>query len=352
MRSRAGTGVLAAAPLAAVLAAVAAGVAGGSFVVAVLVGLAVLLVAGLQVLVIVHLRRLRRRLDQVARGLGVAPKASFATQAAKSRDRAAQATEDAAATVWVGALPVPPVHLRFMGESDERFVATARTLAAVLGHSGLQPGSDVLDVGCGYGRLAVGLLDDRSFTGTYLGFDILPRHVAWCANVITAADQRFAFRHLDLLNQRYNPTGTLDPSEATFPADDSSVDVCALFSVFTHLYRPTVERYLGEIARVLRPDGTAATSWLLFDDERLADVVADSSHYPLRLVGVDGSRYMEADDPLRAIGFPEQDVVAMAGKAGLSVDRIERGYWATGVPESDASQFQDLVVLRRASGTG
>jgi SAM-dependent methyltransferase len=347
MRSRVGLIVLLAAPAAAVLAAVAAGVAGGSFVVALLVGLAVLLVGGLQVLVLVHLRRLRRRLDQVARGLGVANRASFAGQAASPRNRAAQANSDAAATVWVGALPVPPMHLRFMGESDERFVTTARTLAGVLRRNGLQARSDVLDVGCGYGRLAVGLLDDQDFAGTYLGFDILPRHVAWCANVITPADGRFTFKHLDLLNQRYNPTGSMDPSTATFPAADASVDLCALFSVFTHLYRPTVERYLAEIARVLRPGATAATSWLLFDDDRLAEVVSDSSHYPLRLVGVDGSRYMEADDPLRAIGFPQDDVLAMAAKAGLAVERVERGYWPTGKAQSPEQEFQDLVVLRK-----
>jgi SAM-dependent methyltransferase len=193
----------------------------------------------------------------------------------------------------------------------------------------------------------VGLLDRSDFTGTYLGFDILPRHVAWCSNVITKADPRFRFRHLDLLNQRYNPTGAMDPSEAVFPSGDASIDLCALFSVFTHLYRPTVERYLQEIARVLRPGGCAVTSWLLFDDERLATVASDSSAYPLRLRGDDGSRFMLAEDPLRAIGFPQDDVVEMVAKAGLQVASIERGYWDTGAADGPTSQFQDLVILRR-----
>lgn len=347
MRNRVGLVVLAAAPVAALLAGVAALVAGGSLVVAILVAVAVGLLGGLQALVIVHLRRLRRRLDQVGRSLSAPGKATFAALAAGDRQRAAQAEQDAKATLWDGRLPIPPMHLRFMTESDERFVVTARSLAAAVASSGLRPESDVLDVGSGYGRLAVGLLDRSDFTGTYLGFDILPRHVAWCSSVITKADPRFRFRHLDLLNQRYNPNGTMDPSEAVFPAPDSSVDLCALFSVFTHLYRPTVERYLHEISRVLRPGGCAVTSWLLFDDQRLATVTSDSSAYPLRLRGDDGSRFMVAEDPLRAIGFPQDDVLEMAVKAGLQVERVERGFWDTGVADQPTSQFQDLVILRR-----
>jgi SAM-dependent methyltransferase len=347
MRNRLGDLVLAAPAAAAVMAAGAAGLAGASFAVCVLVAGTVGALGALQALVVVHLRRLRRRLDQVARELGAPVKATFASVAAGQRQREAHAQQDAAGTVWAGALPIPPLHLRFMTESEERFIATARSLAGTLADAGLEPESDVLDVGSGYGRLAVGLLDRIDFTGTYLGFDILARHVAWCANVITKADGRFQFSHLDLLNQRYNPTGALDPAEAVFPAADESVDVCALFSVFTHLYRPTVERYLQEITRVLRPGGIAVTSWLLFDDDRLASVTSDTSSYPLRLHGDDGSRFMLAEDPLRAIGFPQQDVEAMAAKAGLRVVRVERGNWDTGGADQTTSQFQDLVIMSR-----
>ena len=349
MRSRVGDVVLAAPAVAALLAGGAAAAAGASFAVCVLTAAAVAVLAGLQVLVVIHLRRLRRRLDQVAQQLGAPVKATFAATAAGRRQRETQAQQDAATTVWVDALPIPPMHLRFMTESDERFIATARTLAATVADAGLEPTSDVLDVGSGYGRLAVGLMDRSDFTGTYLGFDILPRHVGWCSRVITNADQRFQFRHLDLRNERYNPTGVMDPAQAVFPAEDSSVDVCALFSVFTHLYRPTVERYLEQIARVLRPGGIAVTSWLLYDDDRLAAVTSDASAYPLRLRGDDGSRFMLAEDPLRAIGFPQADVEAMAGKAGLQVARVERGNWDSGGADTSRSQFQDLVVLRSAT---
>ena len=348
MRNRVGSVVAVAPAAAALLAGAAAAAAGGSLAVCVLTAAAVAVLAALQVLVVVHLRRLRRRLDQVAHQLGPA-KATFAAAAAGQRQRETQAQQDAAATVWADGLPIPPMHLRFMTESDERFIATARTLAATLAGAGLEPNSDVLDVGSGYGRLAVGLMDRTDFTGTYLGFDILPRHVGWCSKVITHADQRFQFRHLDLMNERYNPTGVMDPAQAVFPAPDGSVDVCALFSVFTHLYRPTVERYLEQIARVLRPGGVAVTSWLLYDDDRLATVTSAQSAYPLRLLGDDGSRFMLAEDPLRAIGFPQDDVEAMAGKAGLQVARVERGNWDSGGADTSRSQFQDLVVLRSAA---
>ncbi|HEY7859270.1 MAG TPA: class I SAM-dependent methyltransferase [Candidatus Nanopelagicales bacterium] len=360
---------------AAVLAGGAAAVAGVAALSSILVGLAVLLLAGLQVIVVLNLRRTSRQLNQVARAIEAATRTGSegllsdpSRQSAEqlradvaptnagsegllsdpSRQWAEQLRADVATTTWNGRLPVPPQTIRFMQDTDASFVTTARTLVAVLARNGLHDTSDVLDVGCGYGRLAVGLLDRQEFTGTYLGFDILRRHIAWCSAVVTNVDPRFVFALLDVRNERYNPEGTLDPATTPFPAASASIEVCALFSVFTHLYRSTVEHYLSEIARALRPGGVAVTTWLLFDDERLAAVASDDSEYPLRLQGTDGTRFMLAEDPLRAIGYPTQDVVTMARKAGLEVVEVELGYWVEGhTADANGREFQDMVTLRR-----
>jgi SAM-dependent methyltransferase len=335
--------VPAAAVAAGVLAGVAAVAAGASAVVVVSAALAVLLLGGLQVLVIQHLRRLQRRVDRIDRALD---KARWTTQGGSTEPVAG----DVGASKWVGGVPLPPDLLRFMREDDAKFLATGDQLASLLAANGLTANSSVLEAGCGYGRLAVGLLRRRDFDGSYLGFDILPRHMAWCTGTISKVNNRYIFKHLDLFNDRYNPSGSLDPDVAEFPAADGSFDVCALFSVFTHLFQPTVEHYLNEIARVLRPGGIAVTTWLVFDEERLPEVVSDSAAYPLRLEHADGSRFMLAEDPLRAIGFDRDAVVAMANKAGLDVSSIELGYWAggkTGV--RPGAEFQDVVVLAKPS---
>ena len=335
--------VPAAAVAAGVLAGVATGVAGAGAVASLCVAAAVLLLGGLQVLVVEHLRRVRRRLDRMDRNMD---KARWTTQGSG----ATAGDGDLAATKWVDGIPLPPDQLRFMRETDEKFLTTADQLARLLLANGLQADSSVLDAGCGYGRLAVGLLRSGDFAGSYLGFDILPRHIAWCNATIGRVSTRYTFKHLDLLNQRYNPTGLLDADVAEYPAADGSFDMCALFSVFTHLYRPTVEHYLNEIERVLRPGGVAVTSWLVFDDERLPEVVSDSAAYPLRLEHADGSRYMLEEDPLRAIGFERDAVAAMAGKAGLEVASIELGYWAGGkIGVKPGAEFQDIVILTKPS---
>jgi SAM-dependent methyltransferase len=230
-----------------------------------------------------------------------------------------------------------------MGEDDEQLLRVGAELAGLLAERGLQPTSSVLDVGCGYGRLALGILHATDHRGAYLGFDILHRHITWCQESITAAYPNFRFRRLDIRNERYNPEGTIDPTSAVFPADSGSVDICAVFSVFTHLYRSVVERYLAEIRRVLRPGAVAVTTWFLFDDARLSAVISASAAYPMIHTLDEATRYASDEDPLRAIAFEEGLVRTLIRQAGLEVAVLEHGTWA-GAP---GRVFQDLVVMRR-----
>lgn len=178
-------------------------------------------------------------------------------------------------------IPLPPVNLRFMREDDTRLVTQGQELGRLLFMHGLPAEGTLLDIGCGYGRLAIGLLHDDLFRGRYIGFDILGRHIGWCRQNLSKVDRRYRFVHLDALNERYNPKGTLDPDALTFPAPAGTVDLACAFSVFTHLYRPTIQRYLAEVERVLRPGGVAVTTWLLFDAARMDAVKADAASYPM-----------------------------------------------------------------------
>src|SRR5690349_1101666 len=73
---------------------------------------------------------------------------------------------------------VPPRRLQFVGAGD--FAATGDEF---LGHlvdlAGLEPTSDVVDIGCGIGRIARPLAGYLT-TGSYAGFDVDPRGIAWC----------------------------------------------------------------------------------------------------------------------------------------------------------------------------
>ncbi|UCA50521.1 class I SAM-dependent methyltransferase [Streptomyces sp. WA6-1-16] len=50
---------------------------------------------------------------------------------------------------------------------------------------GVGPAHDVLDAGCGAGRIAVPLTDVLGEKGSYLGFDIVPHAIEWCSSAMT-----------------------------------------------------------------------------------------------------------------------------------------------------------------------
>lgn len=86
----------------------------------------------------------------------------------------------AAVAVFVGwglasrrrSLPCP-VWLRWMVELDNPFTRTNRA-AVIVGHLGVRPGMEVLDVGCGPGRLAVPLARAVGDGGRVVAMDIQP----------------------------------------------------------------------------------------------------------------------------------------------------------------------------------
>lgn len=173
----------------------------------------------------------------------------------------------------------------------------------VLEDWGLTASSDVLEIGCGNGRLAYELADVL-VSGTYTGFDIGADPIAWLSATYTPVLPSFRFDHLDVANPRWRPDGGTAADELVFPYPDDAFDMVVVFDVFMHLRLPAVANYLREIARVLRPGARAVTTWKVI------------------LPGDD--RPMWGDRPYVPIGggvhtrFPERDGYAMAFDADLA----------------------------------
>jgi len=171
---------------------------------------------------------------------------------------------------------------------------------------------------------------------------VINGHVTWAAQHLAPVAAGFTFAHLDVINDRYNPKGTVAPESARFPARGAQFDFCCLFSIFTHFYKEDIQHYLYEIRRVLKPGGLVVATWFLYDDERLPKAIG-SPVYPMAHRLDEVTIYKEPSDPLRAIAFDENHVRTIVKNAGLEVVRIDRGKWAG----EEAVEFQDFVILRR-----
>lgn len=148
-----------------------------------------------------------------------------------------------------GATAIPPAELRFnvvgpvsipaflaggmqIVDDMERVLRSASTSLAQC--------RDLLDFGCGCGRLPLAL-QQRWRDLNVAGCDVDERAIRWCqAN----------------LAGRYVINGALPPT----PFADDSFDVIWCGSVFTHLDEDRQDRWLVELRRILRPGGILLAS--------------------------------------------------------------------------------------------
>ncbi len=154
---------------------------------------------------------------------------------------------------------LPPRHMRFCGpqfRDDEVFLSSAvREAQRLVVRCGLSRESRLLDIGCGPGRLAIGVLRTLGQIGEYHGIDVNREAVEWCERHLAARNPRLRFTHVDVANVRYNPGGGGLDGGFRLPAADGSIDVVNLYSVFSHMTSGDVEVYLRDFRRVLAEDG-------------------------------------------------------------------------------------------------
>ena len=138
--------------------------------------------------------------------------------------------------------PVPPPHLRQrVGSGDlTTFMNIGQTVAseldsAVTGRVALDPSHQVLDFGCGCGRV-FRHFQPRCNGARLYGTDVDPALIAWCQENLSAIG-------------RFGVNEPLPPLD--YP--DESFDVVYSVSVFTHLDEDAQFRWLNELARITRP---------------------------------------------------------------------------------------------------
>ena len=209
--------------------------------------------------------------------------------------------------------------------------------------AGLTPDCDVLEVGCGVGRISQMVAHYLSPSARFEGFDIVDTFIDWCQKSITAHAPNFRFRKVDLYNKFYNPGGTLQSSDFRFPYEDESFDVLYLTSVFTHMMAPDVRHYIDEFQRVLRPGGRCVSTCFMLNAETEALINEGKSTQPLRHHF--GETYAtDPDVPEAVTGFKESQLLQWYKERGFVLQGKYHGAWSGRTPFTSA---QDILVHRK-----
>jgi SAM-dependent methyltransferase len=155
-------------------------------------------------------------------------------------------------------IPVPPTEMRaLVGVSDQGQFDNP-TGCNVLPEAGDCSYGDVLDFGCGCGRLARQFLQQHPQPMRYVGVDLHAGMVRWCQENLAPVAPQFSFVHHDVFGAGYNPEASAKVLE--LPVHSDSFDL--VVAVFTHLAdRDTAVWYLGEFKRVLKPGGMLLGTW-------------------------------------------------------------------------------------------
>ena len=261
--------------------------------------------------------------------------------------RAVFAPVDAVQGRWRDAddtrIPTPPRSLDNVGGEFSRLPATF--LSYFIELATLQPTDDVLDIGCGVGRMARALVTYLAPEAKYEGFDIVPPSIEWCERHISSRYPNFHFQLADVYNKYYRRQSSVPAREYEFPYPAGSFEFAFATSVFTHLLADEVDRYLSESARVLRPGGRLFATFFLVNEEveELArEGRGDTGRYKYR----SNEHWLASrDTPEAMIAFPETWVRARYAAAGLEITEIRPGTWPG---REQGLAGQDIIVARVA----
>jgi SAM-dependent methyltransferase len=209
---------------------------------------------------------------------------------------------------------LPPPEKRWCGpefKDDAFLLRSAEAEAERLREMGCGPASRVLDVGCGYGRLAIGLLRVIGEVA-YLGVDVHRGSIDWCRRHLERSSA-FRFVWIDRENERYNPGGGAIDEAFRFPVETGTIDLAYLYSVASHLPEAHLRIYLAELARVLAPGGRVFLT--AFVEEGVPPVAVNPPGYA----------FARCSGPLHVVRYERGHLDALVAAAGFRVDRFEHG---------------------------
>ncbi len=230
----------------------------------------------------------------------------------------------------------PPLRLRQSVGSLNTFEGSAGEYMTYLKLlCDLDPGHDLLDIGCGCGLICLPVngtpsLPSYLYPGNYYGIDINTEAINWCQKHLKRDNTFFA---------RLNK-GQRVPTQGFIPCASGSFDVVLAKSLFTHLLYDETVYYLSEIYRLLKPGGRCLSTWFLINSEP----VTKNPALRFRSRSSGPTYVLRPTRPEVAVAYIEDELVKTFDKCGLEVDCTMYGTWSG---KQDGVSFQDIIVLRK-----
>jgi SAM-dependent methyltransferase len=226
---------------------------------------------------------------------------------------------------------LPPPQMRCCGakfRDHETFLASGLAEARrVRCDFGVDRHSRLLEIGCGPGRLPIGILSEFGDVARYDGVDVDVRAIRWCKAYIGRKHPRFCFHHVDARHARYNPDGEVMDDDFRLPFPDQDYDLVYLHSVFSNMEPDDVRVYAKEFRRLLNPAGMVFLT--AFVEEGVPPVTLNPQDYVVQPTG-----------PLHVARYEKCFFLGLLIEAGLDVVHFGHGTDLGG---------QSVVHLRRAT---
>jgi SAM-dependent methyltransferase len=206
--------------------------------------------------------------------------------------------------------------------------------------------SHVLELGCGHGRTAHGLLGYLVAPGCYCGLDVDRVRIEYAQTHIQSQLPNFQFIWVDVYNAFYNPQGRISAASYIFPFPDRAFDIIYAASLFTHLLPEEADNYFHESRRVLRPGGKCLFSVFILDYYRGAgSTMSPLYEFNHELPGHSGVAVRDLTHPDALVGYSIGKLMSCTRSAGMRLLRVFPGLWSQS--PGLAVNEQDLILLCR-----
>jgi hypothetical protein len=219
-----------------------------------------------------------------------------------------------------------------------------------------------LDLGCGYGPMAVAYLNyiksckEKNMNFKYLGIDINENAIKWLkSKYFDEKAYEFLYHETeinrDYLQSKPEQIKTLvdsDGSEVNYKIPENiKYDIQWSMSYFTHLTPTSCDKVLNLINRSGEVNSLQFNSWLIIDEESNFALEAKMSN---RIVPYDMGVYLtrSKENPLTVTCYKEEFIKKIYEKNNLKIIDIIKGTWrGVDVADKNKNFSQDIIISQK-----